>query len=236
MKSSTIIMLTIFLIVNTVFAQEDSAKNGTKTEQRLSLELPSIQVIPIKDTQTDRQYELYVKLPEGYSENNAIQHPVIYFTDAMWHVELLSGSTEYMLEDVILVGISWQKDLMDTKPYKSRFRDYSIKKSNSAEKQAKYQFGEARNHLNFIRNDVIQYVESNYRTDPDNRTYFGYSLGGLFGSYIVLTQPNSFKNYILGSPSLRTNIPYLSKLSDSLSKSNSLNVNIFISMVPLKMS
>ena len=31
--------------------------------------LPRIQVIPITDTQSDRQYELYIKLPEGYSEN-----------------------------------------------------------------------------------------------------------------------------------------------------------------------
>ena len=45
--------------------------------------------------------------------------------------------------------------------------------------QAKYQIGQANNHLNFIRNDVIKTIEKNYRTLPESRTYFGYSAGGL---------------------------------------------------------
>ena len=90
--------------------------------------------------------------------------------------------------------------------------------------------GQASNHLTFIRNDVIKYVENNYRTDPDNRTYFGYSLGGLFGAYILLTQPDTFKNYILGSPSLEGDIPYLSELdSNAALKRKGLNTNVFIS-------
>ena len=56
--------------------------------------------------------------------------PVLYFTDAMWHIEILSASTEYMLEDVILVGISWEKNLKGELgklgAHASRFRDYSI--------------------------------------------------------------------------------------------------------------
>ena len=53
--------------------------------------LPKIQVLPIKDRQADRQYELYIKLPDGYSENKDKSYPVIYFTDALWHIEILSA-------------------------------------------------------------------------------------------------------------------------------------------------
>ncbi len=219
--------LTLIISLTPVFAQ----KNNSNTTQKSCLELPRIKVIPITETKTGRHYDLYVKLPEGYSENNGKKHPVIYYTDAMWHVEILSGSAEYIMEDAILVGISWQKDIdenlkKDTGEHVSRYRDYSIKKSSNEEHQTKYQFGQANNHLNFIRNDVIKYVENNYQTDENNRTYFGYSMGGEFGTYTLLAQPDTFKNYILGSPSLHNDIPLLSEL---MFKHKKLNANVFIS-------
>lgn len=197
--------------------------------------LPKIQVVPIKDTQSERQYELYIKLPEGYSENKDKAYPVIYFTDAMWHIELLSAATEFLMEDVILVGVSWQKDIKEdlkkeVGAHVSRYQDYSIRKSSKPEKQAKYQFGQASNHLNFIRNDVIKTIENNYRAASDKPTYFGYSLGGEFGAYTLLAQPDTFKNYILGSPSLKGEIPYLAELASNASlKNKGLNANVFIS-------
>lgn len=196
--------------------------------------LSKIQILPIKDTQAIRQYELYVKLPEGYLKNKDKIYPVIYLTDALWQIELLSGATEFLMEDVILVGISWQKDineaLMKEKgEHVSRNRDYSISKSSNPEIQAKYQLGQASNHLTFLRNDVIKTIEKNYRTDPDNRTYFGFSSGGRFGAYILMAQPDTFKNYILGSPSLWRDVPLLFSLEHSSLKSKKSAINLFIS-------
>ena len=202
-----------------------------ETPEHKKYELPRSQVVPMHDTESGREYELYVKLPQGYLEKSEATYPVIYFTDAVWSIELLSASTEYLMEDVILVGISWQKNIdealkKDRGAHVSRFRDYSIKKSSNPERQAKYQFGQASHHLAFIRNNVIKYVESNYRTDPDMRTYFGYSLGGLFGAYILLSQPDTFKNYILGSPSLWS---FSEFEPEAALKGKSLNANVFIS-------
>lgn len=197
-----------------------------------SFELPKIKVIPIQDSQTERQYELYIKLPEGYSkaENKDKDYPVIYITDAMWHMEILSGSTEYIMEDAILVGISWQKDIKEDLKQKygahaSRFRDYSFWKKSNPE-HPKLQFGQANNHLAFIRNDVFNHIEQNYRANPDNRSYFGYSLSGLFGAYILMTQPDTFKNYILGSPSIQLLTEGEEKVEF---KNKELNANVFIS-------
>lgn len=220
MKRFNLFTLVCGLMAVTAFAQESVSK---------ALELPRIQVVPITDAANDRQYELYIKLPEGYTDTTSIKHPVIYYTDAMWHVEILSGSAEYLTEEAILVGISWQKDIKGELgalgAHASRYRDYSIKESSNPEQQAKYQRGQASNHLTFIRTDVIKYVEDNYRTDPDNRSYFGYSMGGKFGAYILLSQPETFKNYILGSPGL--NIPDFADLSAKAT--NDLNANVFIS-------
>ena len=201
-----------------------------------SLVLPEIQVVPIKDTQSKKQYELYIKLPKGYSESKGKQYPVIYYTDARWHVELLSASTEYIMEETILVGISWQKDIDESLikehgEHISRQMDYSVQPSRNPVVQTKFQLGQANNHLAFIRNDVIKTIESRYRADPDNRSYFGYSMGGLFGAYILVTKPETFQNYILGSPALAGDVAYLEDLSAKSNKisDKALKTNVFIS-------
>ncbi|WP_444892003.1 alpha/beta hydrolase [Microbulbifer sp. ZKSA004] len=168
-----------------------------------ALELSTIQVIPIQDSGNNREYELYIKLPEKYEESDTKKHPVIYYTDALWAVEILSATTEYALEDAILVGIGWRKGMpADENEWSSRYRDFKPALPSDDKANDKESFkGEAHQHLAFIRNDVIKYIESNYRANPDNRTYFGYSFGGLFGVYALISQPDTFQNYIIGSPS-----------------------------------
>ena len=190
--------------------------------------MPRTQAIPIQDSKSKGQYELYIKLPEDYSKNSDKVYPVIYYTDAVWHIEILSASTEFILEDAILVGVSWRKDIADDLQeqygeHASRFTDYSFWKTGNP-KHPKLVFGQANNHLDFIRNDVIKYVEHNYRTDTNNRAYFGYSLSGLFGAYILVTEPDTFKHYILGSPS----VDLLTKYKVETTNKN-FNANVFIS-------
>uniref|UniRef100_UPI002FDA51E7 alpha/beta hydrolase n=1 Tax=Arsukibacterium sp. TaxID=1977258 RepID=UPI002FDA51E7 len=43
---------------------------------------------------------------------------------------------------------------------------------------------------------------THYRASKTDRTFVGNSLGGLFGAFILLTEPDLFSNYILGSPSV----------------------------------
>ncbi|MEM7084944.1 MAG: serine hydrolase [Bacteroidota bacterium] len=237
MKTSKLLLVLSILALNTVFAQENSINDKIRSIESASLVLPQIQVVPIKDPQTAKNYELYIELPEGYSENDNKTYPVLYYTDAVWHLEMLSGSAEFMLEDVILVGISWQKDIAEDLmqqygAHASRFTDYSFwEKSNP--NHPKLKFGHAKNHLAFIRNEVIQYVENNYRIDPNSRSYFGYSLSGAFGAYILLTQPDTFDNYILGSPLNKGLVPYLTEINAELGTSGSnkndpLHANVFI--------
>ncbi|TQV78290.1 alpha/beta hydrolase [Exilibacterium tricleocarpae] len=195
-----------------------------KAGEQKSLELPRIQVVPIQDPNTGREYELLIKLPGGYDKSGDKKHPVIYFTDAMWHVEILSATVEYVIEDAILVGITWQKNLAAAKhEWSSRGRDLVPALGKDSK-------GEAHKYLTFLRSEVIKYIESSYRANPDNRTYFGYSVGGLFGAYTLLSQPDTFKNYIIGSPWFG---PYLTSLfepgSHKVSKDLLKQTNVFIS-------
>ena len=46
------------------------------------------------------------------------------------------------------------------------------------------------------------WVRSRYRVDAEDSAYFGHSLGGLFGTFVLLTSPDTFRKYSMGSPSL----------------------------------
>jgi len=205
--------------------------NVGASEQKL-YHMPGTQVIPIKDTISNKQYELLIKLPENYAKNKDKSYPVVYFTDAVEHIELLSSASYMIMEDVILVGISYQKDIAEDLKLQygvhvSRYSDYSFKKYFNP-KHPKIKFGQADNHLAFIRKDVFKFVESNYRTEPNNRTYFGFSAGGEFGVYALIVQPDTFKNYILGSP-LEEKVPTLFAQEHAALKSKQSAINVFIS-------
>lgn len=96
--------------------------------------MPGTRVVPLKDITTGHQYELYIKLPEEYSKDKS--YPVLYFTDAVWHIEALSSATFFLFDEVILVGISWRKNinttlLQEEGPFVSRYADYSFTKSKT---------------------------------------------------------------------------------------------------------
>lgn len=226
-----------FIALSTVYAQKNDTQQIISKAKSNALIVPQIQVIPIKNTDTGQEYELYIELPENYAKNSSKKYPVLYYTDAGWHQEMLSGATEYLLEDVILVGISWQKNISEKLMKKfgthaSRFFDYSFwmgTKSN----HFSIKFGQAENHLKFIRNKVMSYVEQNYRTDPNSKSYFGYSLSGAFGAYTLITQPDTFDNYILGSPLSKRLVSYLAEINskratNKSAESKKLHANVYM--------
>lgn len=62
--------------------------------------------------------------------------------------------------------------------------------------------GGADKFLAFIRDELMPVIDARYPTDPRERGYWGDSLGGLFGTWVLFTNPGTFNRYILGSPSL----------------------------------
>jgi len=64
------------------------------------------------------------------------------------------------------------------------------------------EMGGAPRFLAFVRDELQPWVRSRYPVDADNAAYFGHSFGGLFGTYALLTEPDTFSRYGIGSPSL----------------------------------
>lgn len=48
---------------------------------------------------------------------------------------------------------------------------------------------------------MLPFTAQHYPTDEERRLYLGYSYGGLLGTEILLSTPQMFSGYILGSPS-----------------------------------
>ena len=216
-------------------------------------EMPRTYTHAIENKATGGQYTLYIKLPEAYhtkteetgqalSDIKSLKHyPVIYTTDAVWHMDLLSGVTEFLLPGVILVGISWQHnmptdiDYGDRRAFASRFKDYSFVPHDKPDVQAKYQFGQGDKHLRFIQQDIIPYIEQHYRTMPDKRAYLGYSMGAEFGGFMLLSAPSTFNYYILGSPSLdTTSLSFLKTLKYPSSTQHPINTDVIVTIGELE--
>ena len=62
--------------------------------------------------------------------------------------------------------------------------------------------GGADRFLGFIRAELQPWVRARYDVDPGDTAFFGHSLGGLFATYVLLTEPDTFAKYGIGSPSL----------------------------------
>lgn len=56
--------------------------------------------------------------------------------------------------------------------------------------------------LSFIQSELMPLLAERYPLDVSDSTVQGISLGGLFAAWVLLTQPDTFKRYILGSPAL----------------------------------
>src|SRR5262249_16284860 len=50
--------------------------------------------------------------------------------------------------------------------------------------------------------ELMPWVGERFGIDPRGGTYFGHSFGGLFGTDVLLSEPDTFARYVIGSPSL----------------------------------
>jgi predicted alpha/beta superfamily hydrolase len=67
--------------------------------------------------------------------------------------------------------------------------------------------------LNFIQQELMPYMEANYKTSPF-KIFAGHSLGGLTAIYCMLMRPDMFDAYIAISPSLWFGNKYVLRLAE----------------------
>jgi len=159
---------------------------------------------------------LLVHLPDNYTQTNK-RYPVLYLLDGERHFNHAIIATQILQEqqrvpELIIVAITntgaWGSD-------NSRQRDLGIKKERFTQ---------------YIENEVMSYVNNNYRTTGLN-TLFGHSLAGYFSASLLATQPELFKNYIAASPVIQDEELdiYKNILSNSKAK-NTAEKSLYLSL------
>ena len=143
----------------------------------------------IASAATGRDYTLTVALPASYMFTEA-DYPVIFVTDGDFYtipLAMAAGQLGFGQEipEFIIVGI----DYGNPNPMEwleLREMDMGVEGSE--------------NFLQFFEEELIPYIEANYRADSANRTLVGHSSGGNFSLYGLLQAADTFSNIIASSP------------------------------------
>ena len=125
------------------------------------------------------------------------KYPVLYYTDAWVSADYFNLMGNFLInskeiDPVILVGISFDANIDEW--VKFRRQDFIPNLTNSDS------INGAKNFLNFIKKELMPYVEQNYPANSTDRGFFGYSLGGLFATWVLKEDPMLFKRIGIGSP------------------------------------
>lgn len=180
----------------------------------------------MKSTSTGRTYDLYIHKPAGFDQDKEKKYPVLYLLDGQWDFKLLDsivGGLVYdkWMPDIVVVGITYSGDHPDYNAL--RAMDYT---PTPGELKGA---GDGAKFLNFIKSELIPFMENNYRGDPARRILGGQSLGGLFTLYAMFSDPNLFWGYLAGSPSIPWDNNYLVKQeADYAAKRKDLPVRLYL--------
>ena len=134
--------------------------------------------------------EILIATPEGYLESDA-RYPVLYLLDGKQNLPHVLGSVDILtrtggMPPTIIVGIVGA----------DRDRDYSTSQIESIPTS-----GGAPRFLSFLEEELIPFVDKNYRTMPF-KILEGHSLGGSLTTHALISNTDLFDAHIIMSPAL----------------------------------
>jgi predicted alpha/beta superfamily hydrolase len=160
--------------------------------------IPHTEVRQLESSATGRSYDIYIRLPDEYAQDQAKHYPVLYLLDAQWDFKMLDSIYGGLLYDgfipeMIIVGITYSGDNADYGALRSM--DYTPVHDTFFAGS-----GDAPKFLAFLKEQLIPFMETNYRTDSSHRFLMGSSFGGTFTLYAMFTDPMLFSGYVASSP------------------------------------
>lgn len=189
MKNVMLIALIILFAVFPAFAQniEQIKEHEAKVEE-----------IIFDSKEMGQKRQVIIQTPMNYNVLDFQYYNVIYVFDAQMRplFDYTSGIANLMGAGVIVVGVksTWIKEEMYG-------RNHDLVPSDTKMRLGPKSGGNAEAFLSFVKNEVMPYVESNYRTMPHN-VAVGHSLSASFLLYAMVNEPDLFNNYIAVSPNL----------------------------------
>jgi predicted alpha/beta superfamily hydrolase len=177
--------------------------------------IPGTELHVISSTKVDQEFHISVALPATYVEGDQA-YPVMYVLDGNFFLGTVTEAYRAMdffneLQEIIIVGVGYPDIVTFKSGMGVRTRDYTP--TNCGWYETKYappgsnapRFvgeGEATEFLQFLSEELVPYINTTYRTLPEENALLGFSFSGLFGLFALFKQPSTFKRYCVGSPSL----------------------------------
>ena len=195
--SSFFIMILIFLLIVCFVNPELSF--GQDYDSNINIG----EIIEVNSEILQESRNIFIYTPAGYEESN-MKYPTLYVTDGAENYLISTAIVNFLsriqrIPPMIIVGI----------PNVDRNRDLSPLFIEGTSDQ-----GEGDNFLNFLKDELIPYLDNTYRTN-NYRILFGHSLGGIFANYTLITKPELFNAYITASPYLMYNDGFILKEAES---------------------
>jgi uncharacterized protein len=219
-----------------------------QSENNLNVVVERTEVKKLYSEIVGQEYELFISLPKSYNSGNT-SYPVIIGLDAYTTFLITKGCIDAftslypLMPEVILVGIGYGGDESNSlaKWIAGRTRDFTPVKDIGTEQYyeqfitglgyetTKVQSGGALLFLDFLHNELLPYINSNYRIDNKNKALMGASLGGLFALYTLFHAPETFNKYFIESPSIQYSNEITYDYENNYAKNHTdLNAEIFM--------
>jgi predicted alpha/beta superfamily hydrolase len=152
--------------------------------------------VVIRSEVLNEERTLLIGKPDDYDQGNAA-YPVLVLLDGDTHFHYTTGLTKslgrnQLIPKLLVVGI------LNTE----RTRDLTPPAADQRVREAVPQHGGAANFRAFLADELMPWLDENYRTHP-YKILVGHSLGGLFAVDTLLERPEMFDAYIAISPSLQ---------------------------------
>jgi predicted alpha/beta superfamily hydrolase len=169
--------------------------------------------------QSNRTYRIWVARPsvppppEGY--------PVLYLTDApisfRQAADAMLARQLVDLRPAVIVGIGYpsdelwdwvrlrNRDLIPTPPndaFRPVFRQWGKSAGYGQDADA----GGAELFYRFLVEELQPRIAGMERVDKADQSYWGHSLGGLFGLHLLFNHPDAFRSFIISSPTIGWNM------------------------------
>ncbi|UCD06463.1 MAG: chitobiase/beta-hexosaminidase C-terminal domain-containing protein [candidate division WOR-3 bacterium] len=138
----------------------------------------------------DEERTIAVALPIGYAHSDKL-YPVFYMLDAEYasfasEIGLVHFLSEYQIPEMLIVGV------LNTNRNRDMWSHEIEGLSNTSDNGAD-------NFMNFFAEELIPFIDQNYRTTK-HRTIYGRSGAGHFVTYCLLANPDLFDDYLVSSP------------------------------------
>jgi len=225
MKTLKITLTVLFIALIHMGVNAQIAEKIELTKENRLLGLGTQHILKSEVLQENRP--IIISLPNGY-ENNDANYPVLYLLDGLGNIKHEVGTVELLTESgiippIIIVAIESLDRSRDLTPSNAGQEVYGGTGDAGIP-----QSGGAPEFLQFLEEELIPYVESNFRTHP-YRLLEGHSFGGLFSTYVLMEKPGIFDAFIIQSPALWWNKEEMTEKAKDFFKSNTnLDNSVYI--------